>query len=412
MTINCTPTNIYPGGQSAHRKEIQFRLTSSGTWNNGNDHSYSGVATGGTHSLATNIPVYDNGVRVFGNEPGGSSPTATATSAAAATATATTASVPTNTPVSATATPVPPTATPVPATNTATPTPGTLALCQVTYAVTSQWADGFNADVTIKNNGASAVNSWLLAWTFPGNQQIVNLWNGALTQSGQAVTVANLSHNGQLAANGGVQSFGFQATFSGANGSPTSFRVNGIACNGSASATATPTVPPTATSVSPTQTPTPTATTVVTATPTPTATAGAPAAACQLRYTITNQWPGGFTADVILKNNGTTPINGWRVAWTFGGNQLITNLWNGAKTQNGQSVQVANLGYNNLIGANGGTQGVGFQGTFSGTNAIPTSFTVNGRSCGIMTTAQALQPGERSATVVWGAYLPLLSRAQ
>ena len=412
VTINCTPTNIYPGGQSAHRKEIQFRLTSSSAWNNSNDYSYSGVATGGTHSLATNIPVYDNGVRVFGNEPGGSSPTATATSAAAATATATTASVPTNTPVGATATPVPPTATPVPATNTATPTPGTLALCQVAYTVTSQWADGFNADVTIKNNGASTVNSWLLAWTFPGNQQIVNLWNGALTQSGQAVTVANLSHNGQLAANGGVQSFGFQATFSGANGSPTSFRVNGIACNGSASATATPTVPPTATSVSPTQTPTPTATTVVTATPTPTATAGAPAAACQLRYTITNQWPGGFTADVILKNNGTTPINGWRVAWTFGGNQLITNLWNGAKTQNGQSVQVANLGYNNLIGANGGTQGVGFQGTFSGTNAIPTSFTVNGRSCGIMTTAQALQPGERSATVVWGAYLPLLSRAQ
>ena len=91
---------------------------------------------------------------------------------------------------------------------------------------------------------------------------------------------------------------------------------------------------------------------------------------------------------------------------------MITNLWNGARTQNGQSVQVENLGYNNLIGANGGTQGFGFQGTFGGTNALPTSFTVNGSSCGILTTAQALQPGERAATLVWGAYLPLLSAAK
>ena len=91
---------------------------------------------------------------------------------------------------------------------------------------------------------------------------------------------------------------------------------------------------------------------------------------------------------------------------------MITNLWNGAKTQNGQSVQVANLGYNNLIGANGGTQGFGFQGTFSGTNAVPSSFTVNGSSCALMTTAQVLQPGERAATLLWGAYLPLLSTAE
>lgn len=134
--------------------------------------------------------------------------------------------------------------------------------------------------------------------------------------------------------------------------------------------------------------------------------------ACQLRYTITSQWSGGFTADVILKNNGRTPINGWRVAWTFAGKQVITNLWNGAKTQNGQSVQVANLGYNNLIGTNGGTQGFGFQGTFGGTNAVPTSFTVNGSSCGMMTNAQALEPGAGDVTVTWGAYLPLLSTAE
>lgn len=415
VTVNCTGTNIYPGGQSAHRKEIQFRLTSSGAWNNGNDHSYSGVATGGSHTLATNIPVYDNGVRVFGNEPGGNSPTATPTSAASATSTATPGALPTNTPV-------PPTATPLLATHT--PTPGAGAACQVTYTITNQWGNGFNAEVTLKNTGSSPVNGWVVGWTFPGNQQIVNLWNGALTQSGQAVTVTNLSYNSQLGANGGVQSFGFQSAFSGTNVNPTAFTVNGVACHGgpvptaTATATATPTglpstatptnLPPTATATIVPPTPTATPTTLP---PTPTPTTGAPAV-CQVRYTITSQWPGGFTADVVLKNNGAAPLNGWTVVWTFTGNQVITNLWNGAKTQNGQSVQVANLGYNNLIGANGGTQGFGFQGTFSGTNAVPSSFTVNGSSCALMTTAQVLQPGERAATLLWGAYLPLLSTAE
>lgn len=437
VTINCTGTNIYPGGQSAYRKEIQFRLTANGAWNNSNDHSYSGVGTSGTHLLATNIPVYDNGVRVFGTEPGGSSatPTFTPTSTASATVTTVAGNTPTNTPVVATPTPVPPTSTP-----TATPG-GAVAACQVTYTVNNQWGNGFTADVTIKNNGANAINGWQLQWTFAGNQQIVNLWNGALTQSGQSINVANLSYNNGIGANGGVQSFGFQAAFSGSNVNPTTFVLNGLTCNQSANATSTPTaVPPTpvaptltptplpatatptATALPPTATPTalpptatalpPTATPTValpTSRPTVTPTPAGSGAACQVRYTITSQWPGGFTADVVLKNTGTAPINGWAVTWTFAGNQVITNLWNGALTQTGQTVRVANLSYNTGIGANGGTQQFGFQGTFNGTNVVPTSFTLNGASCGLITAAQAVQSGETAGTgqVI---YLPVVTK--
>ncbi len=412
VTINCAGTNIYPGGQSAYRKEIQFRLTTSGVWNNNNDHSYAGVSTSGAHALATNMPVYDNGGRVFGNEPGssGPTPTFTPTSTASATATLGPGNTPTNTPVAATPTLVPPTAT---STSTPTATPGgPVAACQVTYTVTNQWGDGFTADVTIRNNGANAINGWQLQWTFAGNQRIVNLWNGALTQSSQNVTVANLSYNHLIGANGGVQTFGFQAAFTGSNVNPTTFVLNGVVCNGSPSATNTPT--PTATSTPtpalPTNTPTSTATPtpiVPTPTPTPTATSGGTVGACQVRYTITSQWPGGFTADVLLKNNSATPINGWTVAWSFAGDQVITNLWNGAKTQSGKNVQVANLSYNNLIGANGGTQAFGFQGTFSGTNAVPGSFTLNGGSCGVVTAAQT-QPAEEEGAGMF-MYLPLIS---
>jgi endoglucanase len=73
VTINCTGVKIYPGGQSNYRKEVQFRIASSGAWDPSNDWSYTGVSTtpGSTPVLVQRIPVYDNGVRIFGNEPGG-----------------------------------------------------------------------------------------------------------------------------------------------------------------------------------------------------------------------------------------------------------------------------------------------------------------------------------------------------
>lgn len=73
VTVSCNGTKIYPGGQQHYRKEVQFRIASSGAWDPSNDWSFSGVSTtpGSTPVLVQRIPVYDNGVRVFGNEPGG-----------------------------------------------------------------------------------------------------------------------------------------------------------------------------------------------------------------------------------------------------------------------------------------------------------------------------------------------------
>lgn len=69
--VSFTGVLIYPGGQSAHKKEVQFRLSApDGTsfWNPENDHSYQGLS----HALLKTryIPVYDDGRLVFGHEPG------------------------------------------------------------------------------------------------------------------------------------------------------------------------------------------------------------------------------------------------------------------------------------------------------------------------------------------------------
>lgn len=77
VNVDFTGTKIYPGGQSASKKEIQFRIAgpqNANIWDNANDFSYAGIATtaGAQPLLAKNVSVYDAGVKVYGNEPGGS----------------------------------------------------------------------------------------------------------------------------------------------------------------------------------------------------------------------------------------------------------------------------------------------------------------------------------------------------
>jgi cellulase/cellobiase CelA1 len=87
-----------------------------------------------------------------------------------------------------------------------------------------------------------------------------------------------------------------------------------------------------------------------------------------------NSWAGGYQAQVTVKNTGTSPKNGWKLAWTFPGNQQITSLWNGVYTQSGQQVTVTNQPYNAAIPA-GGSVAVGFTANVSGTNTAPASIT-------------------------------------
>jgi Glycosyl hydrolase family 12/Cellulose binding domain len=100
--------------------------------------------------------------------------------------------------------------------------------CKVTYK-TNTWNTGFTADVTVANTGSSPINGWTLTWSFPGNQHVTSAWNATVSQSGAAVTARNMSYNGSVSP-GGSTAFGFQATYSGSNGNPSGFALNGSAC--------------------------------------------------------------------------------------------------------------------------------------------------------------------------------------
>jgi hypothetical protein len=107
--------------------------------------------------------------------------------------------------------------------------------------------------------------------------------------------------------------------------------------------------------------------------------AGDATAACRVTY-ATNLWNTGFTADVTVANTGSNPINGWTLGFTLPGGQAITNSWNATLSGTGGAVTARNVAWNGSIPA-GGSTSFGFQGTYSGTFASPTTFTLNNTPC-------------------------------
>ena len=97
---------------------------------------------------------------------------------------------------------------------------------------------------------------------------------------------------------------------------------------------------------------------------------------CSAGYTVNSQWTnggssaGGFTATVTV-TAGSSGLSGWKVTWAFANGQTITSSWNANITTSGPSVTATNESYNGNLSA-GGSTSFGFQGTWSGTNSVPT----------------------------------------
>ncbi|CAM5648253.1 MULTISPECIES: glycoside hydrolase family 6 protein [Streptomyces] len=107
------------------------------------------------------------------------------------------------------------------------------------------------------------------------------------------------------------------------------------------------------------------------------ATAAAP---CTVDYKV-NQWDTGFTTAVTITNNGAAKSS-WSLKWTYAGNQKISNGWNAKISQSGSSVTAANESYNGSL-PTGGSASFGFQASYSGTNAVPATFTLDGVTCNV-----------------------------
>ena len=102
---------------------------------------------------------------------------------------------------------------------------------------------------------------------------------------------------------------------------------------------------------------------------------------CHVSYSDQNDWGSGFTGGISISNTGSTAINGWTLSWTWSGNQQMAGAWNANATQSGKAVTFTSESYNALISAGATLTGIGFNASYSGSNAAPTAFSLNGVPC-------------------------------
>jgi cellulose 1,4-beta-cellobiosidase len=127
------------------------------------------------------------------------------------------------------------------------------------------------------------------------------------------------------------------------------------------------------------------------------------AAGCRVTYTITDQWTPGFSANLSITNLGD-PLTSWRLEWDYANaDQRVTQLWNGtvAQAQGSRHVTVTSASYNGALGTNASANPApGMNGTWSGSNPVPTSFTLNGTVCtgGTSSTPPTSPTGSGSVT--------------
>ncbi|WFE98822.1 non-reducing end alpha-L-arabinofuranosidase family hydrolase [Micromonospora sp. WMMD964] len=107
--------------------------------------------------------------------------------------------------------------------------------------------------------------------------------------------------------------------------------------------------------------------------------AGAAAAGCSVNYAVASQWQGGFTANVAVTNLGD-PLTSWTLTWSYGAGQTVTQAWSTSVTQSGSAVTARNVSYNGAVPTNGSVS-FGFNGSWAGSNPVPTSFALNGVTC-------------------------------
>jgi len=129
-------------------------------------------------------------------------------------------------------------------------------------------------------------------------------------------------------------------------------------------------------------------------------------AACRIDYSKVDwEGGGGFRADVTLANVGGSDYAGWTLGWKYSGDQSVLGAWNGVVEQVGSDVKVSAGEWNRSV-APGESTTVVLVGTVTTSNAIPSSFSVNGTVCGAAAAAPPPPPPSESGSGTNTAWRP------
>ncbi|MBB3193898.1 glycoside hydrolase family 9 protein [Roseateles terrae] len=370
-----TGTKVYPGGQSAYKKEIQIRLAapdSTTFWNPSNDPSYAGLGTTGSAPLkVSGITLYDNGRKVWGNEPTACGGVAVPVPATPSGLTATAGIGSISLSWAATAN-----ATGYTLKRSTTGTAGSFALLASptgTSYVDSGLAGSTRYYYTVSarnDSGESAVSDAVSATTPAGPPAApaptAAAGDGKVTLSWSAVTgAASYEVSRASSATGSYTSL--------ASGLSALSYVDSGLTNGSAyfykvgarnSAGVTVSDP-------------------VSATPVGSGGGGGGSSNCTLTLDTSNDWGSGQVFRLLLSNTGTTPISNWGVSFTESNSITVSNSWSGTFVATGTKVSFTPQTWNATVAAGGNTD-AGMQLSYSGTKPTPSAVVMTGASCQVV----------------------------
>ncbi|MGK5447686.1 cellulase family glycosylhydrolase [Streptomyces radiopugnans] len=109
---------------------------------------------------------------------------------------------------------------------------------------------------------------------------------------------------------------------------------------------------------------------------------GGTAGTCSVGYRVVGEWGSGFQGEIVIRNTGAAAVDGWTLAFTLDDGQVISTMWGGTPTQEGESVSVTPASYTSTIPA-GGSVTLGFLAAIDGPNTAPTAFTLSGSACAV-----------------------------
>jgi chitinase len=94
------------------------------------------------------------------------------------------------------------------------------------FTLTQDWGSGFGGEISVTNNGTTAIDNWRLEFDF--DRQITALWNAALAEhTGNHYVIEHPSWAPSIAP-GATVSFGFNGGAGNATSQPTGYTLNGL----------------------------------------------------------------------------------------------------------------------------------------------------------------------------------------
>lgn len=216
----------------------------------------------------------------------------------------------------------------------------------VFQTVRTQWSDGSTNDITIRNIGNTNINGWKVE--FDADFEITEFWNAQLVSSDSGhYTFENIPGfwNTQIQPNTQV-TFGFNARLAAGD----SRAIRNIEFDDDVLTPGAPPGPP------------PNPNTQGTVTP-----------------TVRAQWPSGATIDVVVRNTGSSNINGWIIE--FDADFDITEVWNAQLVSRvGNHYTIRNIpGFWNTVIKPNNEVTFGFNlGLGAGDSTAMTNITLNG----------------------------------